>query len=493
MVNLTDRVLQHRYHIRSLLGQKTGRRTFLATDLQSKSSVAIKLLLFGPDFTWDDLKLFERESETLKFLDHAAIPKYLDCFEADTELGKGSALVQSYIEARSLQDWIQAGRTFSEADLKAIAESLLGVLAYLHRRQPSVIHRDIKPSNILLGDRSGNTPGKIYLIDFGSVQTTIAAEDGSFTVVGTYGYMPPEQFGGRTVPASDLYSLGATLIYLMTGLHPAQLLRDDLQIDFKAETQVSHSFQLWLKRLVEPSLKQRFSCTEEALKSLQQPAALLSFDPPSRYSKFLVTRTTGTFHWVVPRVSKWSKLMMWYDYGGSLGLKLFFSSFSITLLFFCVYFCTTVAYGIFNCIASGNVLGATIQIAFVYLLLNAGVLSFNEIAEFLADTHFKVDKERIQMIHYLFGIRWHSLNCSPKDFRLRLIPRRFVSNGTDDNGKSLTKEVQTKLEFWANHKKHHIPQTQYFNELELEWFAQELSTVLDQPLETIAIEDGTGC
>src|SRR4028119_126085 len=107
MNQLINRVLHDdRYRIQSLLGRQTGRRTFLANDLQTNSFVVIKLLLFGPNFTWEDMKLFEREAETLKALDHRSIPQYLDSFEADTELGKGFALVQSYIKARSLQEWL---------------------------------------------------------------------------------------------------------------------------------------------------------------------------------------------------------------------------------------------------------------------------------------------------------------------------------------------------------------------------------------------------
>ncbi|MGB3534227.1 MAG: protein kinase [Microcoleaceae cyanobacterium] len=87
-------------------------------------------------------------------------------------------------------------------------------MQYLHSHLHPVIHRDIKPSNILLTDRSGNSPGTVYLVDFGSVKTVI--QSGTITIVGTYGYMPTEQFGGKTTPASDLYSLGATLIYLIT-------------------------------------------------------------------------------------------------------------------------------------------------------------------------------------------------------------------------------------------------------------------------------------
>jgi serine/threonine protein kinase len=218
MEQLIDQVLCDRYQITSLLSRQTGRRTLLAQDLQKNCPVVIKLLLFGPDFTWEDLKLFEREATVLQSLDHPAIPQYLDCFEVETSVGKGFALVQTYIEAKSLQDWVQSGRTFSEVDLKAIAQSLLNILTYLHKRQPPVIHGNIKPSNVLLSDRCDNHPGRVYLIDFSSVQT--AAHNATQTIVGTDGYMPLEQFGGQITPSADLYALGATLLYLGTGQHP---------------------------------------------------------------------------------------------------------------------------------------------------------------------------------------------------------------------------------------------------------------------------------
>ena len=122
---MLNQILHDRYQLQSLLGRKTGRRTFLAQDLVTQENVVVKLMLFNVDFVWDDLKLFDREVEVLKSLDLAAIPQYLDSFEADTELGKGFALVQTYIEARSLQDWVESGRTFSESDIKEIAKKLL--------------------------------------------------------------------------------------------------------------------------------------------------------------------------------------------------------------------------------------------------------------------------------------------------------------------------------------------------------------------------------
>jgi serine/threonine protein kinase len=93
MGELIGSLFQDRYRIKSLISRQTGRRTFLAIDRQTNNEVAIKLLLFGPDFTWEDLKLFEREAEVLKSLDHPTIPKYLDFFEVELKWGKGFALV----------------------------------------------------------------------------------------------------------------------------------------------------------------------------------------------------------------------------------------------------------------------------------------------------------------------------------------------------------------------------------------------------------------
>ncbi|MEH2406923.1 serine/threonine protein kinase [Nostoc sp.] len=268
-------ILGERYEVQQLLGKKAGRRTLLARDLQTQELVVIKLLSFGDDFEWDSLKLFEREAETLKSLSHPLIPQYLNYFEVNLPTIKGFALVQTYIPAKTLEQYLQSGRTFTEPEVKQIAKALLEILIYLHGLYPPVIHRDIKPSNILLGERSGNSVGQVYLVDFGSVQTVLATESGTRTVVGTYGYMPPEQFGGRTVAASDLYSLGATLIYLMTGNHPADLPQKDFRIQFEQAANLSPSFTNWLKWMIEPSLEARFSSAAGAIAALEKPQATL--------------------------------------------------------------------------------------------------------------------------------------------------------------------------------------------------------------------------
>ncbi|WP_293330642.1 serine/threonine-protein kinase [Microcoleus sp. CAWBG58] len=269
--DLLGEILGNRYKCDRRLGNQAGRQTLLARDLETQQQVVVKLLSFSSDFNWEDLKLFEREVETLKSLSHPAIPQYLDSFEIDTPSRKGFALVQTYIEAKSLQEYLSDGRTFSENEVKQLAAALLDILAYLHQRQPPVIHRDIKPSNILLKNRSGNSVGEVYLVDFGAVQTLATQQGKTVTVVGTYGYMPPEQFGGRAVPASDLYGLGATLIALITKQHPADLPQKDLQIEFEQFTQLSPGFTNWLKWLTHPSLEKRPASVEMAKEVLEKP------------------------------------------------------------------------------------------------------------------------------------------------------------------------------------------------------------------------------
>jgi serine/threonine protein kinase len=259
----TDIILNNHYQILRQLSFKSGRQTFLSQDLDSGNLVVIKILLFDHGFKWDDLKLFEREVDTLKHLNHPAIPKYLDYFEVEEACLRGFALVQTYIDALSLDTVIKDGRKFSEAEIVELADRLLSILHYLHEQEPPIIHRDIKPSNILLSNRSAHSIGDIYLVDFGSVQTVASKDSGTITIVGSYGYIPLEQFGGQTQAASDLYSLGMTLIYLLAGTHPAELPSINGRVQFD-DIHLSGRFSRWLNKITEPHLAQRFDSAQSA-------------------------------------------------------------------------------------------------------------------------------------------------------------------------------------------------------------------------------------
>ncbi|NEP02519.1 MAG: hypothetical protein F6K58_28500 [Symploca sp. SIO2E9] len=123
--------------------------------------------------------------------------------------------------------------------------------------------RDIKPSNLIWGEDD-----LVYLVDFGAVQNRAIKEGATFTVVGTYGYAPMEQFGGRAVAASDLYALGATLIHLLTGTTPAELPQQNLRIRFQEQVSLSPGMVSWIEKLTEPAPEQRFKTAAEALSAL---------------------------------------------------------------------------------------------------------------------------------------------------------------------------------------------------------------------------------
>lgn len=256
------------YDVRKQFSDQAGRQTFLAQDIHTQELVVIKVIQLDQDFQWSDLKLFEREASMLKGLDHPAIPRYKDYFETDIEGVRSFVLVQTYIEADSLGAVVQAGRRFSEAEIVEIAERLLMILSYLHEQTPFVIHRDIKPSNILIANRSGNSVGDIYLIDFGSVHTVANKESGTITVVGSYGYIPLEQFVGQVTPASDLYSLGMTLVYLITGVHPADIPQTNGKIQLTRGS-IQPKFARWLERMTHPYFDQRFDSAPLALTALK--------------------------------------------------------------------------------------------------------------------------------------------------------------------------------------------------------------------------------
>ena len=265
-------ILQNRYILKQKLAQNAGRQTWLAEDIsiQPAETVILKFLSFGEQFQWQDLKLFEREADILKQLSHHRIPKYRDYFSIEDK-NNWFALVQEYIPGESLKQLIEKKQRFTEEELRKIAAEVLEILCYLHTLNPQVIHRDIKPSNLMLGGDK-----QVYLIDFGAVQDNAAAKGATFTVVGTYGYAPLEQFGGRTVPASDLYALGATLIHLATGIIPADLPQKQMRIQFQDQVNLSNNFVRWIEKLTEPDIEQRFSSAPQALEALNNRLAVNS-------------------------------------------------------------------------------------------------------------------------------------------------------------------------------------------------------------------------
>lgn len=471
-----DNILANRYEVQKQLGKKAGRRTLLAKDLNTEELVIVKLLSFSSDFQWDDLKLFEREAETLKSLSHSYIPRYLDYFEINSSQFKGFALIQTYIPAKTLEQYLQIGRKFTELEVKQIAKSVLQILSYLHSLNPPVIHRDIKPSNILLGDRTGNNVGEVYLIDFGAVQTVLGTEGaGTRTIVGTYGYMPPEQFGGRTVPASDLYSLGCTLIYLVTGSHPADLPEKDLRIQFAEFTNLSPNFTNWLKLMTEPSSGNRLRSANEAITALNKPQlpanTALTFKKPIDsiihkkpiYSKIQLTKNQDSLEIIIPSIG--FRLSTF-----SLAFQRIFGIFMTSLFIIVVFDGLT---NPFFC-SIGLILLCSGAVATLYGLL---FMLFGK-------WRLHINQDKIELIHELelWGKKIDSSQLASKENICLLQQIKQYDH------KNSELKIKVEIIIWAGKEKQFIigndNELILISEPELDWLAHELSDWLNLPITT---------
>ena len=270
MINIsTTEILVNKYQIIDILGQGGVGITYRSRDIETDRIVAIKALSLKRARDWKAIELFDREAKILSQLNHPAIPQYIDSFQVDTEIDRQYYIVQTLADGESLFDAIESGWKPTIAETKDIAAQVLEILTYLHTLNPPVIHRDLKPQNLIR-----NNDGKIYLVDFGSVQDTYYTVTGGSTVVGTYGYMAPEQFRGQAYLSTDLYGLGTTLVYLLTGTDPAVLPQQKLKIDFHDFVSLPSEFANWIDRLLEPEPTRRFRTAELALAVLDARSSL---------------------------------------------------------------------------------------------------------------------------------------------------------------------------------------------------------------------------
>jgi len=158
---------------------------------------------------------FKRESLLLTSLEHPSIPTIYDYFY-DLDRSR-FYLVMKYISGGDLASRMRAaiGGRLDEKTVTDWGMQIADVLDYLHSRPKAIIYRDLKPANLMI---DGNT-GRVMLIDFG-IARWVSQQEKGVTAVGTMGYAPPELFSGRVQPASDVYSLGATMFHLLTGSDP---------------------------------------------------------------------------------------------------------------------------------------------------------------------------------------------------------------------------------------------------------------------------------
>ncbi len=470
----------NRYHIEKELSHNAGRKTFLALDLQSQDLVIVKILQFDNLFRWDDLKLFEREAQTLQNIDHPAIPKYLDYFEVEEHGIHGFALVQTYIDATSLETNFKSGRRFSEAELIELATKLLDILTYLHSQIPPVIHRDIKPSNILIANRSAHSVGDIYLVDFGSVQTVASKDNGTITIVGTYGYIPLEQFSGKTTVASDLYSLGMTLIYLIMGVHPAGLNQVEGKVQF-SNKELSRQFTEWLEKMTYPYPEKRFESAESAKNALVGKSNLTSKDGSS--GNYLHLRPANSKVTINRDINK---LEIVYPESLILANPPVANCFLVLFLFISIVVFVDFLLGYV-----GIIYGFILFVVLNNLLIKLLAFVYNNI--FLKTIrHMKIT---IYTDNYFLGYTQKMLRLRPNEiyFNAKEIKSLYYSPGyifneyKDETGTIKTDSIvriPTKLSFCTDSREYFIGEKR-LSKAELWWLGQEISDCLGLELQVI--------
>lgn len=269
-------LLRDRYRVMQALGRGGFGATYVARDeaLPGQPNCVIKQLrpsTNDPQFVQMARELFEREATTLgKIGDHPQVPRLLDYFTTNQEF----YLVQEYVSGATLQQEVKRNGPFTEAGVKQFLSEILPVLQYVHSRQ--VIHRDMKPSNIIRRSQDA----KLVLIDFGAVKDQVSQSGNTAGgtgqtaltnfAVGTAGFAPPEQMAMRPVYASDIYALGVTCLYLLTGKSPKDLGYDPTTGEMLWEKAIhaSQPFVGILKKMMEVSVRHRFQTADEVLRAL---------------------------------------------------------------------------------------------------------------------------------------------------------------------------------------------------------------------------------
>ncbi|WP_445626278.1 protein kinase domain-containing protein [Nostoc sp. DSM 114167] len=273
---MTITLLNNRYQVIQVIGAGGFGETFLAEDVHMPSRRRCVIKQLKPITNNDPQtyqliqQRFEREAATLEYLGESSyqIPKLYAYFSENGQF----YLVQEWIHGQTLTKIVEAKGFESETAVRQILLSLLSVLDYVHSK--GIIHRDIKPDNIILRSVD-NAP---VLIDFGAVKETIRSVVNSpgyptrSLVIGTPGYMPSEQAVGRPVYATDIYSLGLTAIYLLTGKHPQELVTDLKTGEIlwqQHAPKVSSQLAAVLNQAIKPHAGDRYSTASKMLYALQ--------------------------------------------------------------------------------------------------------------------------------------------------------------------------------------------------------------------------------
>ena len=300
-------LLQDKYEVVQTLGQGGFGATFIAKNVGLPGAPQCVIKQLRPSANAAAVMemardLFRREAKTLgKIGSHPQIPTLLDYFEQGNEF----YLVQEFVSGLTLQQEVKQNGPFTEAGARQFLSEILPLIQYIHSQQ--VIHRDIKPANII----RRNQARKLVLIDFGAVKDQVNPNVASLSeqtaltsyAIGTPGYAPPEQMAMRPVYSSDIYALGVTCLYLITGKSPKDLNYNPGtgEMEWRKSVDISDTFANVLSKMLEMSVKYRYQTANEVLKALDMEPYLESLAQsmikPSMGGDKTVGQSKGATRW----------------------------------------------------------------------------------------------------------------------------------------------------------------------------------------------------
>jgi serine/threonine protein kinase len=261
-------LLEEKYILEKTLQESRMGTTFLAKKISDGSKCIIKSVVLNT-YNQANIKSIEDESKVLSHLNHKNIPKLIEVFTKNEIIDNieqtNIFLVQEYIEGQNLQEIIDTHKAFSEIEAVEIIIQLCNICKYIHSFSPPIIHQDIKPANIIISNDKS-----VHLIDFGAVKQKIlnTEKSGLSTIIGTQGFMSIEQFEGKAIPASDIYSMGLTLIALITRKSPLLLDKKGLNFTFN-DIKISENLKKILLKMTAPDWQKRYKNTSDLKEDLE--------------------------------------------------------------------------------------------------------------------------------------------------------------------------------------------------------------------------------
>ena len=276
-------LLNGRYQLETRIGQGGMGAVYKAIDTRfNNRALAIKEMSragLSPSSVQEAEAAFERESHLLADLLHPNLPRIYDHF---TEVER-SYLVMDFIEGQTLEDYLEKanGDPLPLEQVLNWGEQICDVLSYLHNHQPPIVFRDLKPSNVMI---SGN---HIYLIDFGIARIFKPGQSHDTVALGSPGYAAPEQYGkAQSTPRSDLYSLGALLHCLLTGVDPSEQ-----PFFFRPASHLNPAVPLELEELLQRMLEMKAENRPASAQEIDQ--ALRHIDQQRISGTLTTTRSYG--------------------------------------------------------------------------------------------------------------------------------------------------------------------------------------------------------